>query len=114
MLVVNEEDSTNNQHHTPSLPSSHPTSSFWHKHPSSFLLHHRTTAALPSSADVVIIGSGISGAFAARTLSQEEGMDVLMLEAREACWGATGRVRTQARKTAACFWTLRKKEKKKK
>lgn len=41
---------------------------------------------------MVIVGSGISGAFAARALAREEGLDVLMLEAREACWGATGRV----------------------
>lgn len=55
---------------------------------------------------MVIVGSGISGAFAARALAQardrdrdqqEEGFGldtVLMLEAREACWGATGRVCT--------------------
>lgn len=93
MLIVTGDDSTNGQHQNPSLPSQHPTSSYWHNPPSSFLHHHRTTVTLPRNADVVIIGSGISGAFAARTLAQEEkGVDVLMLEAREACWGATGRV----------------------
>ncbi|MCJ1465060.1 hypothetical protein MMC07_003676 [Pseudocyphellaria aurata] len=93
MLVVNEEkNSTNdNHHHKPNLPSPHSTSSFWHSHPSPFLYHHRTTATLPAGADVVIIGSGISGAFAARALAQEESVSVLMLEARDACWGATGR-----------------------
>jgi glycine/D-amino acid oxidase-like deaminating enzyme len=42
----------------------------------------------------VIIGSGISGASAARYLREEENgkdLDIVMLEAREACWGATGR-----------------------
>lgn len=99
MLVINEEDDSTNpqrhqhQHqHQPNLPSPHPTASYWHIHPSPFLHQHRTTATLPASADVVIVGSGISGAFAARALAREEGLDVLMLEAREACWGATGRV----------------------
>jgi glycine/D-amino acid oxidase-like deaminating enzyme len=44
----------------------------------------------------VIIGSGISGASAAYHLSQDEDgkkLECVMLEAREACWGATGRVR---------------------
>jgi hypothetical protein len=78
-----------------SLP--HPTStvSFWHTQPSKLLLGHQTTKHLPTKADVVIIGSGITGAFAAHNLSNDvrgKGLDVVMLEAREACWGATGRV----------------------
>jgi glycine/D-amino acid oxidase-like deaminating enzyme len=50
---------------------------------------------LPTEADVVIIGSGITGAFAAHYLATGEhgrDIDVVMLEAREAAWGATGRV----------------------
>lgn len=85
-------DETNLNREGAHLPSPHPTSSFWHKDASPFLLHHRTTSKLPSSAHVVIIGSGISGAFAARKLAEEAGLEVVMLEAREACWGATGRV----------------------
>ncbi|KAK3370311.1 FAD dependent oxidoreductase [Podospora didyma] len=62
-------------------------------------LGHRTTAALPETADVVIVGSGITGAFAARFLKQRHaesgggggGGSVVVLEAREACAGATGR-----------------------
>ncbi|MCJ1296078.1 hypothetical protein MMC34_007643 [Xylographa carneopallida] len=73
------------------LPSPHPTFSFWHNDPSPFLLHHRTTSELPKVADVVIIGSGISGTFAARKLLERPELAVVMLEAREACWGATGR-----------------------
>ncbi|MCJ1385593.1 hypothetical protein MMC17_008716 [Xylographa soralifera] len=75
----------------PHLPSPHPTFSFWHNDPSPFLLHHRTTSKLPKVADVVIIGSGISGAFAAKKLLEKSELNVTMLEAREACWGATGR-----------------------
>ncbi|PHH75832.1 hypothetical protein CDD83_4349 [Cordyceps sp. RAO-2017] len=72
------------------LPSERSSSSFWLREPSSTLLGHRTTAQLPAAVDVAVVGSGITGAFAARTLVGA-GRDVLMLEAREACWGATGR-----------------------
>lgn len=78
------------------LPSAVSTASFWHSEPSQFLLGHHTTPELPPSADVVIVGSGITAASAARFLSEDErskGLTILMLEAREVCWGATGRVR---------------------
>lgn len=77
------------------LPSPNPTHSFWLANPSNVLLGHHTTDALPTEADIVIVGSGISGASAARFLREDgEGKDfnIVMLEAREACWGATGRV----------------------
>lgn len=77
------------------LPTSNSTESFWHSQPSKVLLGQRTTPSLPTETDVVIIGSGISGAFAAHYLKQDaRGADlqIVMLDAREACWGATGRV----------------------
>ncbi|TKA69808.1 hypothetical protein B0A49_05857 [Cryomyces minteri] len=76
------------------LPTPNPSFSFWHTEPSPLLLRHRSTRDLPPYADVVIVGSGITGAAAAYHLAHDErakGMSVLMLEAREACWGATGR-----------------------
>ncbi|KAI1812880.1 FAD dependent oxidoreductase [Poronia punctata] len=73
------------------LPTPNSTHSYWHRDPSKILLNHRTTEHLPSTADVVVVGSGISGTFAARELVEAGGRDVLLLEAREACWGATGR-----------------------
>ena len=79
-----------------SLPTANSTKSFWHSDPSTILLGHRTTASLPTEADVVIIGSGISGSSAAHFLRQDDrgkDLSIVMLEAREACWGATGRVR---------------------
>lgn len=78
------------------LPTEKSSNSFWHSEPSEFLLGHRTTAELPDSADIVIIGSGITGTSAARFIAEDErsrDLEVVMLEAREACWGATGRVR---------------------
>lgn len=87
------------------LPTPESSSSFWHTEPSSLLLNHRTTEDLPREADVVVIGSGISGASVAHHLLQNQegaegnekadggkGVKVLVLEAREVCWGATGRV----------------------
>ncbi|KAK6358633.1 hypothetical protein TWF730_007956 [Orbilia blumenaviensis] len=81
----------------PQLPSEESTSSFWLKQPDEFLLGHRTTPELPTEADIVIIGSGIAGAQTARYLCEQDGgawvkgRRIVMLEAREACWGATGR-----------------------
>ncbi|KAH6609559.1 hypothetical protein Trco_002905 [Trichoderma cornu-damae] len=72
------------------LPSPRSTRSFWHRDLSYVLLGRRSTPDLPVTADVVVVGSGITGAFAARELVAG-GRSVLMLEAREACWGATGR-----------------------
>ncbi|KAK4246778.1 FAD dependent oxidoreductase-domain-containing protein [Corynascus novoguineensis] len=82
------------------LPSRNPTRSYWLREPSAALLGHRSTPELPETADVVVVGSGITGAFAARFLKDGLALDgrgrggdqrVLMLEAREACSGATGR-----------------------
>ncbi len=80
---------------SPGFPSANPSKSFWHSEPSHHLLRHRSTDLLPETADVVVIGSGITGASVAWHLlnahENRKGMNVVMLEAREACWGATGR-----------------------
>lgn len=76
------------------LPCPDSSASFWHSQPNAFLLGHRTTSALPGKADVVIVGSGITGASAARYLTDDaraKGLTIVMVEAREICWGATGR-----------------------
>ena len=78
------------------LPCPKSTTSFWHSEPSEYLLGHRTTVELPSHADVIIVGSGITGTSAARFLAEDERakeLKIVMLDAREACWGARGRVR---------------------
>lgn len=75
----------------PGLPPLNPTISYWHNAPLG-LANHRTTTEVPTSIDVLIIGSGITGAsLAYNILSQPIAPSVLMLEARTACSGATGR-----------------------
>ncbi|KAJ4856906.1 FAD dependent oxidoreductase domain-containing protein [Trichoderma breve] len=74
------------------LPVDNPSKSYWLSEPSEVLLGHRTTKDLPQTADVLIIGSGITGGFAAHFLKEKApSLNVVMLEAIEACWGATGR-----------------------
>jgi hypothetical protein len=100
------------------LPVPNPSKSFWHSEPSPFLLGHHTTEDLPKEADVVIVGSGITGASAARFLHEGGSADavknavgsakktIVMLEAREACWGATGRVGSEFIAIHRCFTLL--------
>lgn len=76
------------------LPCPNSSASFWHSEPNSYLWGHRTTEDLPKKADIVIVGSGITGASIARYLavdSRTSNLSILMLEAREICFGATGR-----------------------
>ncbi|KAI8319030.1 FAD dependent oxidoreductase [Martensiomyces pterosporus] len=79
----------------PGLPLCNPTTSTWLHHLPSHFAQHHGPRKLPASADVVIIGSGLSGASTAYHLCQELGLGtskrILMLEARDACSGATGR-----------------------
>ncbi|KAJ7086208.1 FAD dependent oxidoreductase-domain-containing protein [Mycena epipterygia] len=57
------------------------------------LLDHRTTEQLPTSADIVIIGSGMSGTLTAYELLGRPNppKSIVIFEAREMCSGATGR-----------------------
>ncbi|KAI9872725.1 MAG: hypothetical protein M1830_001257, partial [Pleopsidium flavum] len=75
----------------PGLPRANPTVSYWQDPPDA-ISDLRSTQSLPEIADVVIIGSGISGACIAYNLLERlpDGK-VVMLEARQACSGATGR-----------------------
>lgn len=74
------------------LPVPNSTKSYWHKEPSKKLFGYRSTTDLPATADTIVIGTGMTGSFAARFLKEAspEG-SLVVLEAREACWGATGR-----------------------
>ncbi|KAK4547371.1 hypothetical protein LTR36_001027 [Oleoguttula mirabilis] len=75
----------------PGLPRPEPTTSYWQDPPSD-IANVRTTSELPATAYYVIIGSGISGScIAYNLLSKHPDASVVMLEARQACSGATGR-----------------------
>jgi hypothetical protein len=75
---------------SPGLPVPHPTTAFWQVPRSSIATYQ---SDLPEHADIVIIGSGITGSSVARTLlGYEARLKIVMLEARETCSGATGRV----------------------
>lgn len=74
------------------LPVPNSTKSYWHTQPSAKLTGYRSTPDLPATADTIIIGTGMTGSFAARFLkAANPSSHLLVLEAREACWGATGR-----------------------
>lgn len=76
------------------LPLPSPCLSFWQQTTRSCpLLHERTTDVLPENADVVIVGSGITGALTAYELLKADNppKSLVILEAREAVSGASGR-----------------------
>ncbi|CAL3968849.1 unnamed protein product [Diplocarpon coronariae] len=78
------------------FPVLNSTESFWRAQPDP-LDSHRTTAALPEKADIVVIGAGYAGASTVYHLLEKTGRSsgekpsIVILEAREACSGATGR-----------------------
>jgi hypothetical protein len=75
----------------PTLPHENPTTSYWQDPPAD-IASLRSTEELPESADYVIIGSGISGAcIAFNLLEKKPDAKVVILEARGAASGATGR-----------------------
>ncbi|CAK7267880.1 hypothetical protein SEPCBS57363_002814 [Sporothrix epigloea] len=83
-----------------SLPRDHPTTPFWQDPPDAAVADLRSTSKLPSTVDVAIVGSGITGtSIAYHLLGLDEDFQtftseppsILMLEARQACSGATGR-----------------------
>ena len=80
----------------PGLPVENPTESFWLENPPFPELVDIKSPALPEEADIVIIGSGITGAAIARSILHEcrrKGVHrrVVVVEARQLCSGATGR-----------------------
>ncbi|KAK8088435.1 hypothetical protein PG997_003396 [Apiospora hydei] len=76
------------------MPVQNPTESFWQSAPDPLISNYQS-ADLPARADVVIIGSGLTGAFIAHRLlssaSPNKPKTVVILEARRAASGATGR-----------------------
>ncbi|EEB98926.1 hypothetical protein MPER_01479 [Moniliophthora perniciosa FA553] len=75
----------------PGLPVPNPSLSFWLQGArSSALLGHRATEVLPGAADVVARISGVATAYYLLT-GMHPPRSILLLEAREVCYGATGR-----------------------
>ncbi|MCJ1338213.1 hypothetical protein MMC09_003499 [Bachmanniomyces sp. S44760] len=75
------------------LPREKPTISYWQDPPIK-LEGHIANLTISTKADIVIIGSGITGSSLAYNLTSRPGngsKKILMLEARTACSGATGR-----------------------
>jgi hypothetical protein len=75
-------------------PAAGYTQSFWRTE-LDVLDSHRSTPELPKETDILIIGGGYAGASAAYHLFPEDQQgttpNVVLLEARELCSGATGR-----------------------
>lgn len=76
----------------PPFPAPDSTLSFWRTQPDK-LDDHRSTEELPAECDIVIIGAGYAGASIAYHLLDDNPSppSIVMLEARQACSGATGR-----------------------
>ncbi|KKZ65873.1 hypothetical protein EMCG_08378 [[Emmonsia] crescens] len=77
---------------TKPFPISNGMRSFWHTEPDA-LENHRSTESLPSECDILIIGAGYAGVSTAYhiLLDNPSPPSVVILEARQACFGATGR-----------------------
>ncbi|KAF7319390.1 FAD-dependent protein [Mycena chlorophos] len=78
---------------SPGIPVPGPTTPYWTIPLASISGWGTDKEGLPEYADVVVIGSGITGAAVARTLVLDgaESLSVVMLEARDVCSGATAR-----------------------
>ncbi|PPQ69812.1 hypothetical protein CVT25_009749 [Psilocybe cyanescens] len=83
---------------SPGIPRLNSSVPYWTVPPSS-IAQHGKDAELPEHTDIVIIGSGITGTSIAKALLEHTGgasnhakpLNIVMLEARDACSGATGR-----------------------
>jgi glycine/D-amino acid oxidase-like deaminating enzyme len=76
---------------SPGLPAARPTRAFWQRDPPFQALVQAQSATLPAAAELVVVGSGMSGAAAAWAALRWGSGNVVVLEARELCSGATGR-----------------------
>jgi hypothetical protein len=83
---------------TPGLPVPDPSESYWMKPPSPISRHNADPdVKVPTYADIVVIGSGITGTSFVRAILEQSRASggtppkIVMLEARDACSGATGR-----------------------
>lgn len=78
---------------TGKFPVANPTASFWLTQPH-HLASYRSSEQTPDECDIAIIGTGLAGVSAAyHILTDHKGPEpkVVLLDARQACSGATGR-----------------------
>ncbi|TFK36432.1 FAD dependent oxidoreductase [Crucibulum laeve] len=81
---------------SPGLPVTNPSMPYW-MDPQSPITKHGRNSLLPEYADIVIIGSGITGTAIVRTIldnydpNEDKPLTIVMLEARDTCSGATAR-----------------------
>jgi len=82
---------------SPGIPIMNSSMPYW-TFPNSPIAESGADSQLPSDADILIIGGGISGTAVAKTIlenpshnSSNSPIKLVMLEARDACSGATGR-----------------------
>lgn len=79
---------------SPGIPIPSSSTPYW-ADPISEISDYRSADLVPEHADIIIIGSGITGTAIARTLLEEydglEPKSIVMLDARAACYGATAR-----------------------
>ena len=76
---------------SPGIPISKPSESYWQMPPSP-ISDHGSDERLLERVDIVVLGSGMTGTAFARTIvKNNKELKVVMLEARGACSGATGR-----------------------
>ncbi|KAJ5397776.1 FAD dependent oxidoreductase [Penicillium cosmopolitanum] len=92
----------------PKTPLPNYTSPYWHISPHKHANHQ---SAWPKGiVDVVIIGSGISGMTLARTLVKRNlGLDIVLVDSRQLCAGATGRNGGHIKTMTFAMWAERKK-----
>ncbi|OQE81596.1 hypothetical protein PENNAL_c0040G04827 [Penicillium nalgiovense] len=77
------------------IPVPNGMTSFWRTQPH-FLDSHRSTESLPQECDIVVVGAGYAGASVVHHILDQinprlKSPSIVILEARQACSGATGR-----------------------
>ncbi|PBP21358.1 hypothetical protein BUE80_DR007804 [Diplocarpon rosae] len=89
MLIFKADNPSSFTKSDPGLPHANPTKAFWQEPAHS--LSNVQSPSLPSSTDILVIGSGITGCSATKQLLENSDYRVIVLEARSLCSGATGR-----------------------
>ncbi|KAF9887401.1 hypothetical protein FE257_010256 [Aspergillus nanangensis] len=90
----------------PGIPVPNSTASYWLSQPSKI---HKIQSPWIDTADVVVIGSGITATSIAKTLlAKKPGLQVVLVEARDLCSGATGRNGGHIKNMSFEMWIERK------